>query len=153
MTYRVGVDIGGTFTDFCVFHEETKELYTFKVLSRPDEPGAEVMEGLRQLRERFNIEPEGIRYFTHGTTIGVNTVIQRQGIKLCLFTTRNFIDVLEVARLKTPDPYDLDSRRPDPLIPPVHRPVHIPRNLRRNARCRAVGARSPARHKSRTRDH
>ena len=48
--------------------------------------------------------------------MGVNTVIQRKGVRLCLFTTRNFVDVLEVARLKMPDPYDLHSKRPDPLV-------------------------------------
>ena len=56
-------------------------------------------------------------YFTHGTTVGVNTVIQRRGVNLCLITTREFEDVLEVARLKMPDPYDLFSRRPTPLVP------------------------------------
>ena len=116
MAYRVGVDIGGTFTDFCAFDEETNTLHTLKVLSTPDEPGAEVMQGIGMLRDRYGVAPESITWFTHGTTVGVNTVIQRKGIRLCLFTTRNFVDVLEVARLKMPDPYDLHSKRPDPLI-------------------------------------
>ena len=116
MSYRVGVDIGGTFTDFCAFNEETNDLHTLKVLSTPDRPGSEVIEGVRQLQERFGVDPGDISYFTHGTTVGVNTVIQRKGVRLCLFTTENFSDVLEVARLKMPDPYDLNSKRPDPLI-------------------------------------
>ena len=116
MAYRVGVDVGGTFTDFCAFDESTNELHTLKVLSTPDKPGAEVMEGIAALRNRYGVAPESITYFTHGTTVGVNTVIQRKGVKLCLFTTRNFVDVLEVARLKMPDPYDLHSKRPDPLV-------------------------------------
>ena len=116
MAYRVGVDVGGTFTDFCAFDESTNELHTLKVLSTPDEPGAEVMEGIAALRKRYGVEPGTITYFTHGTTVGVNTVIQRKGVRLCLFTTRNFVDVLEVARLKMPDPYDLHSKRPDPLV-------------------------------------
>ena len=57
MGYRVGVDIGGTFADFCAFDEATGALRTLKVLSRPDAPGSEVMEGIRQLRSRFGIEP------------------------------------------------------------------------------------------------
>ena len=117
MAYRVGVDIGGTFTDFCAFNDESNELHALKVLSRPDEPGAEVIEGLAQLEERFNISPKDIVYLTHGTTVGVNTVIQKKGIRLGLFTTENFADVLEIARLKMPDPYDLKSRRADPLVP------------------------------------
>lgn len=116
MGYRVGVDIGGTFTDFCVFHEETGLLRTLKVLSRPDEPGAEVTTGLDIISNNYDISASSISYFTHGTTVGVNTVIQRKGVKLCLFTTENFEDVLEVARLKMPDPYDLYSGRPEPLV-------------------------------------
>src|SRR5579862_9827371 len=116
MTYRVGVDIGGTFTDLCAFDEATNELHTLKVLSTPERPGAEVMEGLRQLEARYGVAPRQVTYFTHGTTVGVNTVIQRKGIKLCLLVTENFVDVLEVARLKMPDPYDLQSARPAPLI-------------------------------------
>ncbi|MER9281169.1 hydantoinase/oxoprolinase family protein [Mesorhizobium sp. M0522] len=116
MTYRVGVDIGGSFADFAVFNEKTSELSTLKVFSRPDEPGAEVIEGLRLLRERYGIDPLLISYFTHGTTVGINTVIQRKGLKLALFTTENFKDVLELGRLKIPDMYNLLSKRPEPLI-------------------------------------
>src|SRR5260370_6407429 len=117
MTYRVGVDIGGTFTDLCAFNEKTNELHTLKVLSTPDRPGAEVMEGVRQREARYGLAPSRIAYFTHGTTVGVNTVIQRKGVKLCLLVTENFVDVLEVARLKVPNPWDLLSTRPAPLIP------------------------------------
>jgi N-methylhydantoinase A len=117
MSYRVGVDIGGTFTDLCAFDEQTNDLHTMKVLSTPDRPGEEVMEGIRQLQQRYGVPPKSIVYFTHGTTVGVNTVIQRKGVKLCLFVTENFVDVLEVARLKVPDPYDLLSSRPAPLVP------------------------------------
>src|SRR4051794_31317000 len=116
MAYRVGVDIGGTFTDLCAFDETTNALHTLKVLSTPDKPGSEVMEGLAQLEKRYGVPPSQITYFTHGTTVGVNTVIQRKGIRLCLFVTENFVDVLEVARLKVPDPYNLHSRRPEPLV-------------------------------------
>ncbi len=116
MGYRVGVDIGGTFTDFCVFDEDSGTLETLKVLSRPDRPGAEVTTGLAEITERYGIKPAEVSYFTHGTTVGVNTVIQRKGTALCLFTTENFEDVLEVARLKMPDPYDLFSARPEPLV-------------------------------------
>jgi N-methylhydantoinase A len=116
MSYRVGVDIGGSFTDFALFDEATRSLKTLKVFSRPDEPGAEVLEGVRLVGERYGIRPEQITYFTHGTTVGVNTVIQRKGLRLALFTTEHFRDVLEIARLKIPDMYNLLSKRPAPLI-------------------------------------
>ena len=117
MPYRVGVDIGGTFTDFFAFNDETLDTHALKVLSRPDKPGAEVLEGIHQLESRFGVSPGDITYFSHGTTVGVNTVIQRKGIRLCHFTTENFVDILEVARLRIPDVYDLLSKRPRPLIP------------------------------------
>jgi N-methylhydantoinase A len=116
MTYRVGVDIGGSFTDFAVFNEDTKELKSLKVFSRPDEPGAEVLQGVKLVGERYGIAANEISYFTHGTTVGINTVIQRKGLKLALFTTEHFRDVLEIGRLKIPDMYNLLSKRPDPLI-------------------------------------
>lgn len=116
MGYRVGVDIGGSFTDFAVFDEDSGEIKSLKVFSRPDQPGEEVIAGVRMLGERYGIQPGQISYFTHGTTVGINTVIQRKGLKLALFTTENFCDVLEMARLKTPDMYHLLSRRPEPLI-------------------------------------
>lgn len=117
MSVRVSVDIGGTFTDFCLYDEVTGALSTLKTLSTPATPGAEVMTGIAELGTRYGHAAESISYFTHGTTVGVNTVIQRRGAELALFTTRNFEDVLEVARLKVPDPYDLFSRRAAPLAP------------------------------------
>src|SRR5690606_2287079 len=116
MGYRVGVDIGGSFTDFAVFDEDTGQIHSLKVFSRPDEPGSEVIAGISKLNERYGISPDQITYFTHGTTVGINTVIQRSGLKLALFATENFCDVLEIGRLKTADMYHLLSRRPDPLI-------------------------------------
>ncbi|CAM3783505.1 5-oxoprolinase (ATP-hydrolyzing) [Bordetella sputigena] len=116
MAYRIGVDIGGSFTDFALFDEETQTLKSLKTFSRPDQPGAEVMTGIQLAEERHGIKPHDISYFTHGTTVGINTVIQRKGLKLALFATEGFVDVLEVGRLKIPDMYNLLSKRPEPLI-------------------------------------
>lgn len=116
MAYRVGVDIGGSFTDFAVLDAADNTIRTLKVLSRPDQPGAEVIQGLGILGERDGIAPGEVEYFTHGTTVGVNTVIQRSGARLALFTTRNFEDVLELARLKMPNFHNLYARRPAPLV-------------------------------------
>jgi N-methylhydantoinase A len=116
VSYRIGVDIGGTFADFCVLDEATGKLATLKVLSTPAEPGREVITGLGEIERRFQIKPGDVSYFTHGTTVGINSVIQRKGVRLCLFTTENFVDVLELARLKMPDPYHLMSGRPEPLV-------------------------------------
>lgn len=117
MTYRVGVDVGGSFTDFAVINDVTGDISTLKVFSRPDAPGEEIMLALDTLNGRDGIDPAQIAYFTHGTTVGVNTVIQRNGHDMALFTTVNFEDVLDVARLKIPQIHNLYSTRPEPLIP------------------------------------
>lgn len=116
MSYRVGVDIGGSFTDFALLDERDNSIRTLKVLSRPDSPGSEITTGLAAFTQRDGIDPTEISYFTHGTTVGVNAVIQRKGVKLALFATEGFCDVLELARLKIPHIHDLFSRRPAPLI-------------------------------------
>lgn len=134
MGYRIGVDIGGTFTDFCVLDEDSLRLRTLKVLSRPDAPGAEVLQGLDEIERRFAVSPSQVSYFTHGSTVGVNSVIQGTGARLGLFVTEGFRDVLELARLKIPDPYDLFSRRPPPI---VSRDRVIPLRERMNAEGRA----------------
>ena len=116
MVYRISVDIGGTFTDFCVFDQDTSELITQKVLSTPNDPGNEIINGVDELIKNKNLIPKNVNWFSHGTTVGINTVIQRTGSKLALFVTKNFEDVLEVARLKVPDPYNIFSTRPSPLV-------------------------------------
>lgn len=120
MGLRIGVDIGGSFTDFAVFDEETGRLQSLKVFSRPDEPGQEVLQGMNELANRYGIDPAEINYFTHGTTVGVNAVVQKKGSELGLITNLHFEDVLALGRLKTPDMYSLHSLRPDPLIAREH---------------------------------
>lgn len=115
MGYRIGVDVGGSFTDWAVL-DDNGALTTLKVFSRPDAPGAEIGAGRDGLQARHGITADLVDYFTHGTTVGVNTVIQRNGPRLALFTTRNFEDVLEIARLKIPQIHNLYSKRPTPLI-------------------------------------
>jgi len=116
MGLRIGVDIGGSFADFAVLDDEQQTLYTLKVFSRPEAPGSEVLTGIAELARRHNVDPRAVTVFTHGTTVGVNAVIQRRGIKLALITTKNFEDVLTLARLKIPDMYHLMSKRPTPLV-------------------------------------
>lgn len=117
MTYRVGVDIGGSFTDFAFLDDQSGEIRSLKVFSRPDDPGSEIARGLARAEELYGIRPGDISYFTHGTTVGINTVITRTGLRLALFVTEGFRDVLELERLKIPAMYNLLSKRPEPLIP------------------------------------
>lgn len=114
--WRLGVDIGGTFIDFCALDETTGALHTLKVLTTPDRPGEEVMQGLALLEQRHGLAPDALTAFVHGTTVGINTVIQRKGAPLALLTTAGFEDVIELARLRMPEMHGLFCARPDPLI-------------------------------------
>ncbi|MDF3154677.1 hydantoinase/oxoprolinase family protein [Mesorhizobium sp. XAP10] len=114
--WKVGVDIGGTFIDFCALESRSGRVASLKVLTTPQDPGAELMTGLTLLAEREGFDPRHMTRFVHGTTVGINTVIQRKGAPLALFTNAGFEDVIELARLRMPDMYSLFCSRPDPLI-------------------------------------
>jgi N-methylhydantoinase A len=115
--YWLGIDIGGTFTDFSVFDTQTGTLTGLKVPSTPHEFAAAVRAGLVELAREHGIDPAEIGTVVHGTTIAVNTLIQRTGARLGLLVTDGFRDVLELQRLRLPNPFDLDGARPLPLIP------------------------------------
>ncbi|WP_237477430.1 hydantoinase/oxoprolinase family protein [Lichenibacterium dinghuense] len=119
MAEMIGVDIGGTFADFAALDPATGRLTTLKVLTTPAAPGRDVAEGLRRLAAG-GIALSDVERFVHGTTVGVNTIIQRRGARLALFTTAGFTDLLELARLRMPDPYSLFCERPAPLIAREH---------------------------------
>lgn len=114
--WKVGVDIGGTFIDFCALEANSGRVASLKVLTTPEDPGAELMTGLTLLAEREGFDPTRMTRFVHGTTVGINTIIQRKGAPLALFTNAGFEDVIELARLRMPDMYSLFCSRPDPLI-------------------------------------
>lgn len=115
--WKIGVDIGGTFIDFCALDSRTGRVASLKVLTTPDDPGAELMTGIDLLAAREGLDPAAVSRFVHGTTVGINTVIQRKGANLALLTNAGFEDVIELARLRMPDMYSLFCHRPDPLIP------------------------------------
>ncbi len=115
--YRMGIDIGGTFTDFCLFNQDTGEVSVHKASSTPQDPSDAIDYGIRDILNRFSLEPESIAYLAHGTTVATNAVIEHKGAKTGLITTRGFKDLLEIARQKRPSLYDLFEDKPIPLIP------------------------------------
>ncbi len=119
MGWMIGVDIGGTFADFAALDPATGRLATLKVLTTPDDPGRDVAAGMARLAAD-GLDPEAVTRFVHGTTVGVNTVIQRKGARIALFTTAGFTDILELARLRMPDAYNLFCERPPPLVSREH---------------------------------
>lgn len=114
--WKIGVDIGGTFMDFCALEANSGRIASLKVLTTPDDPGAELRTGLDLLAEREGLDAAAVSRFVHGTTVGINTIIQRKGAKMAMFTNAGFEDVIELARLRMPDMYSLFCHRPDPLV-------------------------------------
>lgn len=114
--YRLGVDIGGTFTDFCLLDEASGQTLVAKVPSTPRHPSQAVMDGLSRFRERHGIVPQDVHYFVHGTTIGVNTLLERKGARTGLLITRGFLDIMSLGRSRLPDVFDLLVEKPRPLI-------------------------------------
>jgi N-methylhydantoinase A len=113
----LGIDIGGTFTDFALFDTQTGELLGLKVPSTPHEFAEAVRVGLARLADEHGVDLREIGTVVHGTTIAVNTLIQRSGARLGLLVTDGFRDVLELQRLRLTNPFDLHGSRPLPLIP------------------------------------
>lgn len=114
--YRVGIDIGGTFTDFVVLDLEQNSMRTEKTLTTPANLWNGIEEGLR----RAGI-PLAETEIAHGTTVGLNTFLERRGAATGLITTVGFRDAYEIGRGARPDMYNLFFRKPVPLVPRVHR--------------------------------
>ncbi|CAH1650413.1 hydantoinase/oxoprolinase family protein [Chelatococcus asaccharovorans] len=118
--YRLGVDIGGTFTDLAVVEEDSGRLLTFKTPSVPADPARAVLNGINILSQEHGIAPHEIDYFVHGTTLGLNTLLQRNGATTGLLVTRGFRDLLEIGRLRLPDPTNYYVERIKPLVARRH---------------------------------
>lgn len=134
-TFRLGFDIGGTFTDFVLIDEASGTLASHKVLTTPDDPAAAVMEGMRELLERHDIPGSAISTAIHGTTLITNALIERKGARTAFVTTRGFRDVLEIGREMRYDIYDLLLVLPRPL---VERPLRLEVDERLNGRGEVV---------------
>jgi N-methylhydantoinase A len=110
---RVAVDIGGTFTDIVYIDDDTMNIVVDKTRSTPWDIGQAVTEAIKKAR----IDMSAIALFIHGTTVGVNTIVQRKGAKVGLITTSGFTDVLEMARGDRPELYNYLWKKPKPLVP------------------------------------
>ena len=111
MSLRVGVDIGGTFTD-AIAISDTGEISTAKALTT----SGRLADGVLSAIEALNIDVSNIDYFVHGTTAGLNAFLEKRGARVALITTRGFRDVYEIGRANRPDMYNLKYKSPRPLI-------------------------------------
>ena len=114
---RVGVDVGGTFTDFVLVDENRDLIFTGKRLTTSDDPSVAITEGLERLVEEAGTSVPKLDAVVHGTTLVANTMIERKGAKIGLITTAGFRDSLEMGREIRYDLYDLFFERPKPLAP------------------------------------
>jgi len=115
---RVGVDVGGTFTDFVIFYVDEGRIERLKIPSTPQNPAEAVLEGLRRIIEK--VGKDRISVVVHASTIGSNLFLGQIGLeipKTALITTRGFRDVLEIGRQRRPELYNIFFTKPRPLVP------------------------------------
>ena len=114
---KLGVDVGGTFTDLVLIDEKTRVINITKVPSTPRSPDQGVLNGIKKVASLFSVSPSEIDFLIHGTTVATNALIERKGIETALIVTKGFRDVLHIARQIRPKLYNFFERRPDPFIP------------------------------------
>src|SRR5690348_14530777 len=117
MSARLGVDIGGTFTDLVLVDERTGALRVGKVLTTPKDPAHGVEQGMHALLDDGGVAPREVRAVVHGTTLATNALIERKGARTALLTTAGFRDALEIRHEGRYDMYDLLIDPPEPLVP------------------------------------
>jgi len=115
--YRLGCDIGGTFTDFVLLDEKTGKMHIHKCLTTPKDPSDAVEIGIKELEREVSGYISSLYEIIHGTTLVINSIIERKGAKTGLITTKGFRDVLELRREIRYAPYDIFAEFPKPLVP------------------------------------
>lgn len=111
----VGVDVGGTFTDFAARNVTTGQLFVHKRPSTPADPSEAILQGFRELQAKIGLDGAAVARFAHGTTVATNALLQRKGARVGVVTTRGFRDLLEIGRQVRPLIYDLQADAPPPL--------------------------------------
>lgn len=115
--YRLGVDVGGTFTDVVLLREDTGDVRHTKVLTTYPNPAEGVAEGISRGLEEFSVDAGEVAAILHGTTIATNALIERRGARTALLTSRGTRDVLEIGRQTRPALFDWFADKPEPLVP------------------------------------
>ena len=116
-TIRIGIDVGGTFTDLFLLDEASGRVVRHKLPSTPDQPHLAPISGIREILELAGATHEDVRFIGLGTTVATNAILERKGARTGLITTAGFRDLLEIGRQKRPHVYDLFALKPTPLVP------------------------------------
>src|SRR5215468_5270393 len=114
-TYRVGVDIGGTFTDIVLLGSDGA-IHTRKISSSVANYAEAIVDGLAEVFRETGLTGAAIEEIRHGTTVASNAILERKGARVGLITTRGFRDVLEIRTLRMPRLYDIGWTKPEPLV-------------------------------------
>ena len=114
-SYRVGIDIGGTFTDIVLLLEDGK-IFTKKVNSTPEEYSFGAVKGLKELIIEHGLNVNNAKDVVHATTVATNTILEGKGATTALITTKGFRDILEFRRVRFPELYNLQYNKPPPLV-------------------------------------
>src|SRR5262245_17994404 len=114
---RLGVDVGGTFSDLFAYDDQTHEVVSAKVLTTVDNQAVGVMQSIAAA----NVRLDEVEYLAHGTTTGTNALLERRGARTGLLTTEGFRDVLEIMRTDRQSGYDLQWVKPAPFVPRRYR--------------------------------
>src|ERR687897_2197672 len=115
ITYRVGVDIGGTFTDIVLLGSDGA-IHTKKVSSSVENYAQAIVEGLAEVCRESGVTGAAIEEIRHGTTVASNAILEHKGARVGLITTKGFRDVLEIRTLRMPKLYDIGWTKPEPLV-------------------------------------
>ncbi|MDQ4144373.1 MAG: hydantoinase/oxoprolinase family protein, partial [Actinomycetota bacterium] len=116
-TYRIGIDVGGTFTDVMLIDEQTGQVHIGKVPSTPHDPSVGFLNAMERILPQAQVAPERVAYVVHGTTVATNAIIEGKGAKTGFITTLGFRDILEIQRQIRPVLYDVMFEKPKPLVP------------------------------------
>lgn len=117
MTWRIGIDIGGTFTDVAMVEEDTGRIAIAKLLTTPHDFGQAVIDGIRQGLDANRIDPAEVAFLSHATTVVTNALLENKGARAGFVATRGFRDILELRRSSRADLYDLLQDAPAVLVP------------------------------------
>jgi N-methylhydantoinase A/oxoprolinase/acetone carboxylase beta subunit/N-methylhydantoinase B/oxoprolinase/acetone carboxylase alpha subunit len=114
---RIGIDIGGTFTDVILVDETSGAYHRVKVPSVPSDPAIGAAQGVAKVLAQSGHKPDDVVYFCHGTTVATNAILEGNVSPTALITTKGFRDVLEIGRQKRPDPYSFHAEKAKILVP------------------------------------
>ena len=128
--YSIGIDVGGTFTDFFCFDHSNQKTFVYKTASTPDDPSKAVCAGLEALLTKYSIKATDVSTIFHGTTVGTNSILEGKGAKVGLITNSGFRDILHIGRHQRPQHYSIGQE-----IPWQNRAL-IERKFRKTVNCR-----------------